>query len=191
MRRTLKQFLNIIALVVVSPLIGLSKLGASQGSERLYLGSAQALATVPGVLGVFLRRAFYRYALDYCHWDVVIEFGTYFSHPQVHLDEEVVIGAYSILGRCRIGARSLIGGHSSFLSGRRQHGVDSDRNKGRLETLLLGRDCWIGEGTVIMADVGDGSVVGAGSVVVKPVEPNTVVAGNPAKPIKAASNAEA
>jgi acetyltransferase-like isoleucine patch superfamily enzyme len=33
-------------------------------------------------------------------------------------------------------------------------------------------------------DIGDGSVVGAGSVVVKPISPYSVAVGNPAKIIK-------
>ena len=32
--------------------------------------------------------------------------------------------------------------------------------------------------------IGDGAIVGAGSVVTKNVEPNTIVAGNPAKIIR-------
>ena len=31
-----------------------------------------------------------------------------------------------------------------------------------------------------MSDVGDGAVVGAGAVLTKPVEPRTIVVGNPA-----------
>jgi acetyltransferase-like isoleucine patch superfamily enzyme len=38
-----------------------------------------------------------------------------------------------------------------------------------------------------MADVGDGSTVGAGSVVTKPVPPRVVVAGNPARILKPAA----
>jgi acetyltransferase-like isoleucine patch superfamily enzyme len=38
----------------------------------------------------------------------------------------------------------------------------------------------LGNSSVIMADVGDDTVVGAGSVVVHAAPPNSVVAGNPA-----------
>ncbi|WP_301392729.1 DapH/DapD/GlmU-related protein, partial [uncultured Duncaniella sp.] len=42
---------------------------------------------------------------------------------------------------------------------------------------------WIGAGATILpgVTVGENSVVGAGSVVTHDVEPNTVVAGNPAR----------
>jgi maltose O-acetyltransferase len=47
-------------------------------------------------------------------------------------------------------------------------------------------DAWIGAGSIIMPDViiGEGAVVGAGSVVTKNVNPYTIVAGVPAKNIK-------
>ncbi len=53
--------------------------------------------------------------------------------------------------------------------------------------ITIGKDCWIGGGTIILPGVtiGDGVTVGAGSVVTKDVESRTVVAGNPAKFIKA------
>lgn len=45
---------------------------------------------------------------------------------------------------------------------------------------------WIGAGTTILpgVTVGENAVVGAGSVVTHDVEPNTIVAGNPARLIK-------
>ena len=44
----------------------------------------------------------------------------------------------------------------------------------------------IGSGSTILCDVtiGENAIVGAGSVVTKDVEPNTIVAGNPAKGIR-------
>lgn len=50
----------------------------------------------------------------------------------------------------------------------------------------LKRNCWIGAGATILpgVTVGENAVVGAGAVVTKDVEANTVVGGNPAKLIK-------
>ena len=47
-------------------------------------------------------------------------------------------------------------------------------------------DCWIGAGAIILTGVtiGKGSVVGAGSVVTKDVEPYTILVGNPARKIR-------
>lgn len=54
-------------------------------------------------------------------------------------------------------------------------------------SLEIGHDVWIGEWTVILPNVktiGNGSIIGAGSVVTKDVAPYTIVAGNPARKIK-------
>ncbi|GAB1521131.1 hypothetical protein RhiTH_004222 [Rhizoctonia solani] len=52
--------------------------------------------------------------------------------------------------------------------------------------IKIGKDCWIGGAAIICPGVtiGDGSTVGAGSVVTKDVEPRCLVAGNPARLIK-------
>lgn len=50
----------------------------------------------------------------------------------------------------------------------------------------IGNDVWIGDNAVVIKGVaiGNGSIIGAGSVVTKDVEPFSIVAGNPAKLIK-------
>lgn len=52
--------------------------------------------------------------------------------------------------------------------------------------VLLQRNCWIGAGASILpgVTVGENAVVDAGSVVTKDVEPDTIVAGNPARVIR-------
>lgn len=52
--------------------------------------------------------------------------------------------------------------------------------------VVLKRNCWIGAGATILpgVTVGENAIVGAGAVVTKDVEPNTVVGGNPARVIK-------
>lgn len=58
---------------------------------------------------------------------------------------------------------------------------DVKRNK-----LVIGNDCWIGAGVTILSRchyIGNGAVVGAGSIVTKDVPPYSIVVGNPAKVI--------
>jgi maltose O-acetyltransferase len=52
--------------------------------------------------------------------------------------------------------------------------------------MEIGANCWIGMGVCILPAVriGDGCVVGAGSVVTKDLEPYTIAVGNPARVIK-------
>ena len=55
------------------------------------------------------------------------------------------------------------------------------------EPLTIEHDVWIGRGVVLLpgcTKVATGAVIGAGSVVTKPVEAFTIVGGNPAKPIR-------
>ena len=57
---------------------------------------------------------------------------------------------------------------------------------GHCEKVTIGRDSYIGMGCCIMysGSIGEGSIVGAGSVVVKPIPPYSVAVGNPARVIK-------
>lgn len=52
--------------------------------------------------------------------------------------------------------------------------------------LVIGHDVWIGANVIILPSVsyiGNGAVIGAGSILTKDVEPYTKVAGNPARVI--------
>jgi galactoside O-acetyltransferase len=50
----------------------------------------------------------------------------------------------------------------------------------------IGKNVWLGSGVIVLPGVtiGDNSIVGAGSVVTKNVEANTVVVGNPARVLR-------
>ncbi|CEG14014.1 putative Chloramphenicol O-acetyltransferase [groundwater metagenome] len=63
--------------------------------------------------------------------------------------------------------------------------VKEYKYKSRKETII-GNDVWIGMNVTVLGGVriGDGVVIGAGSVVTKDVCPYNIVAGNPAKIIK-------
>lgn len=76
--------------------------------------------------------------------------------------------------------------------GRDDHRIDVvgstiwDSPRGDSKKLIIEDDVWIGYGAIILSGVriGRGAVVAAGAVVVKDVEPYSVVGGNPAKLIK-------
>ena len=56
----------------------------------------------------------------------------------------------------------------------------------KTQPVVIGRNCWFGMGVLILPGVtiGDGAIVGAGSVITKDLEPMSVSVGNPAKTIK-------
>lgn len=90
-----------------------------------------------------------------------------------------------------IGNSVLVAGNVSFI-GRNDHRIDLidttiwDSGRGESKMIKIGNDVWIGHGSILLSGitVGDGAVIAAGSVVVKDVEPYTVVGGNPAQTIK-------
>jgi len=70
------------------------------------------------------------------------------------------------------------------------HPLDPDERRSGLESarpIRIGHDVWVGGGAIILPGVtiGDGAVIGAGSVVNRDVPPRTVVAGNPARAVRA------
>lgn len=56
----------------------------------------------------------------------------------------------------------------------------------RSTPVTIGHDVWIGHGAIILPgrSIGNGAVVAGGAIVTKDVAPYTIVAGNPAKPIR-------
>jgi chloramphenicol O-acetyltransferase type B len=70
---------------------------------------------------------------------------------------------------------------------------DPDYNwKGLDLKVVIGDDVWIGYGTIIISGVtiGNGSIIAAGSVVSKDVEPYSIYAGIPAKKIASRFSSE-
>lgn len=54
------------------------------------------------------------------------------------------------------------------------------------EPVILRKGCWIGANSILLpgVEIGENSVIGAGSVVTKSVPPRSVAVGNPARVIK-------
>jgi acetyltransferase-like isoleucine patch superfamily enzyme len=155
-----------------------------------FAGSAELLSAVPGKLGVFLRRSFYRMTLDRCATETHVGFGSLFAHPGAEMHSGAYVGLRCTIGMVVLETDVTVGSNVDILSGRRQHGtgrvdIPIQDQPGQFSQVRIGRNSWIGNSSVVMADVGRECVVGAGSVVVRPVPDGTVAVGNPAAVVKA------
>lgn len=182
-----KRVLQAVSLALAFPLAALSFFGRFR---ILYTIGAQSFAQIPGLPGDYLRIAFYRLTLRECSMESRISFGSFFAQPEASVARGVYIGSYCVLGNAHIGARTQIASGVQILSGRHQHsrsveGQIKGSDAESFTEVTIGEDCWIGAAAIVMAGVGSGSTVGAGAIVTKPVPPGVVVAGNPARIIKA------
>lgn len=190
-RSVIKRILNVVALVFVLPFVGLYsllRLVAAGRNDSLFQAFSQFFSLGPGLPGDYLRRAFYRLTIDSCAEECSIQFGTILSTSAVSIGYGVYIGANCNIGHCTIGDDTLLGSNVTLLSGKRQHhfarlDVPIRFQGGDYRSVSIGRDVWIGNGAIVLDDVGDQAVVAAGAVVVKPVEARSIVGGNPASVI--------
>jgi len=187
LRNAAKAAIRILALVAVSPILLLFWLdSALRGPDRAIESSSQFLALFPGSIGQYLRRAFLQRALTSCHSSALVEFGTIFSQADGVIEENVYVGPYCILGLVHLEKDVLIASGVQIPSGAKTHFFD-DLTKpireqgGERRLVRVGADSWIGAGAIVMADVGKGTVVAAGAVVVKPLPDYVIAGGIPAK----------
>lgn len=107
----------------------------------------------------------------------------------IELGDNVGISAFVHIwghGGVIIGDRTMIGSNSTIIS------IDHDYKKHPISStqifkpVIIGSDVWIGASAIIMPGIkiGNGAVIGAGSIVTKDVSAQTIVAGNPARLMK-------
>ena len=157
--------------------------------DRAFHGSSHFWSLIPGVLGEYLRREFYRLSLLSCSPQCSIGFGTIFATHKVTIGDYVYIGAYCTVGDADIEENVLIGSGVHLLSGKGQHGIGRldvpiRLQPHRFERIRIGTDTWIGDAAVVVANVGAHCIVGAGSVVVSEAADWCIVAGNPARVLR-------
>jgi len=123
---------------------------------------------------------------------------TLFTGGHVYEEPEIRIGDGCSVGfmvqiraaqKVEIGKNCMIAGYT-IISDNNGHPIDLDRRKRKekvtpeeIAPVIIEDDVWIGEHALIMKGVtiGRGSVISAGSVVLKSVPPMKIVMGNPAR----------
>ena len=192
MKRSLKAGLRGVFALMAWPLALLSLFGKSRAG---YLTGAHLVALGPGILGDYLRGAYYRWTLKACSTECRISFGVIFSNPDATVEDGVYIGPYSVLGRVRLGRNAQLASLVQVLSGARQHGRNEKGELltgevGEFEAVEIGANCWIGAAAIVMATVGEASTVGAGAVVTKEIPPRVIAVGNPARVLRSLDESE-
>lgn len=188
-KRSFKAIANVISLACMLPFAALSGFGRFSPVFQVF---AQMAALIPGLPGDYLRVAYYVMTLKKCPLYSRISFGSFFAQSSVSLEKSVYIGAYCVIASCRIGARTQIASHVQIFAGGHQHERDLDghilgADEGQFQSLTIGEDCWLGAASIVMADVGSGTTIGAGAVVTRPIPANVVAVGNPARVMKGAN----
>jgi len=116
-------------------------------------------------------------------------------HPNREQTSRLSIGSYCIvLPGVRIAAATAIEIGDNCMFATNCYLTDADWHDlydrtsapGGTRPIVLGDNVWIGDSAIVCKGVhiGDNSIVGAGAVVTRDVPANTIVAGNPAKPVK-------
>ncbi len=190
MKAAAKLALHLLATALVSPLLLAYFLGSLVlGKDRALEGASQTLAPLPGITGIYLRRAFLCCVLKRCHRSCEVGFGTLFAQADSIIDANAYVGPRCHLGLVHIQRDALVAAGVHIPSGAQTHHFDDPnvpiKDQGGTRVMVtIGEGAWIGSAAVVMADVGKGSIVAAGSVVTKPVPENVIAGGVPAKVIR-------
>lgn len=107
------------------------------------------------------------------------------NHTRIHGS---CLHAYELI---EIGSRCLIAANCQIMDSN-GHEISEVNVSNRINTtsgskpIIIGDDVWIGTGSIILpgVNIGNGSVISAGSVVTKSVPEMCLVGGNPAKVIR-------
>jgi acetyltransferase-like isoleucine patch superfamily enzyme len=190
MKAVLKSCAGGLAALLVLPSVALFRLaGLALGRDRAFPGWSQAYSLLPGLTGVYLRRAFYRRVLPECGDGACVTFGTVLSHATARIGRNVYVGPFCSLGDVTLEDDVLLGSHVSVTNGAAQHGTERldipiREQPGTWPRVTVGRDTWVGDRAIIMADVGKQCVIGAGSVVTKALPDYAIAVGSPARIVR-------
>ncbi len=190
MREFCKKLARLAATLIALPAI-LSFAVRSRviGADKALEGSSHWLSLLPGLWGAYVRAAFYRFALAECDPTARIEFGVLFSKAGTRIGPYAYIGPRCHIGLADIGRDALIAAGTHIPSGGRIHGcADVDQpirlQQGEIRKVTIGDGVWLGVGCIVMADVGPGTIVGAGSVVTRPLPQQVIAVGSPARVVR-------
>jgi virginiamycin A acetyltransferase len=189
MKKIFKKIVGIFIIILISPLALTHYCLLVVTDKGLFVLSTQLLSLIPGKMGSYCRVAFNRITMSHCHPETVIGFATLFSQIDTEIHQGVYIGPQCNIGSCVIEKNTLIASGVHIMSGSGQHNFDDldtpiQQQGGKYEKIKIGEDSWVGNGCLIMANIGKKCIIGAGSVVSKDIPDYSIAVGNPAKVIR-------
>ncbi|MFN0159989.1 MAG: acyltransferase [Burkholderiales bacterium] len=127
----------------------------------------------------------------YQHGQLNIGMRVFVGRARVYCARSVTIGDYTLISD----NVTVMDSDLHPRSASRRQTISDDWANGRFPDVYtetpgapvsIGKSVWIGYGSLILkgVSIGDGAIVGAGSVVTEDVPPWTIVAGNPARVIR-------
>ncbi len=162
---------------------------------------------VPALYRWAIRRLVIRRNVEH-HSSLRVGIGTTIRAPdKITIGRDVEIGAYcAIACNGEIGDGVLISSNVGIV-GRYDHDhtvtgtyisnapwlySQDARSREKKDKIVIEDDVWVGHGAIILSGIkiGRGSIIAAGAVVIKDVQPYSIVAGNPAKKVSERFNLE-
>ncbi len=149
--------------------------------------------SIPGIAGLLFRFIYYKIIFKKMGKNVTILENVKFIEPSnISIDDNAGIGYRCFIeatGEVKIGKWVRIGPNVSFFTTNHNYIKKDIKIKHQGYTtgsIIIENDVWIGANVTILPNVkiGEGAVIGAGSIVSKNIDSFTIVAGNPAKVIK-------
>jgi acetyltransferase-like isoleucine patch superfamily enzyme len=188
MRRIAVKIVSAAAFMALAPAVILSRIGFIPVYSR-YLATSKILAMIPGLVGILLRRVWYRATLAKCGRHLTVDWMGVVRDPRTEIGDRVTIGAFCWISWASIGDDVMFGNMVSVLSGGHQHqfariDIPMRQQGGEKVCIRIGSDVWLGAHSVIIADVAGGSIVGAGAVVTKRFDEYGILLGIPARLVK-------
>jgi len=154
-----------------------------------YVHVSTFVGKIPFNLGIILRRYFYQLTLKNFGKNVTINYGTIISYSDTSIGNNVWLGVNNVFGSIDIKDNVITAQGCQFASGKFGHGIERTdipiiQQPGFRTRLQIGPDVWFGANCTVIANVGEGCVIGSGSAVVKDIPDWSIAVGNPARVIK-------
>ena len=185
LRKYVRPLYKLVVAGLISPLAAWWFISGRQNA--VFQTIIQIVCWLPGGVGAHVRVMLLRWMGCQCSDDGVhIKMGTLFDDSRVEIGSHVLVGTFCNIGWARIEDYVMLASGVHVMCGRKAHFYDRTDipialQGGSNTQVRVGYGTWVGSKAIIMADVGEECVIGAGAVVTKPIPSWSIAAGVPAR----------